>query len=92
MNSLVKHLKNFEKPEFDGTRSDMQAKLEYYQKLNELSSGSQNQNECSSELYIEPLDWFVSKLSDLNGKVSIEWSNELVFKKALKWFLIYILF
>ena len=70
VNSLVKHLKNFETPTYSESKAEMQARLDYYKRLNELS-GSESKNECSSELYIEPLEWFISKLSDLNGKVRI---------------------
>lgn len=68
VDQVVKHLRNYDSSM--APAGHWNAKLSYYQKLNNNNQDGSNE-ECSSELYVEPMDWFKEKLTEISGKVNI---------------------
>lgn len=65
---VVPHMKKFDKDSLNSWKK----KLAYFQQLKMSSKldEAEEDPECRAELYIEPLDWFKTRLEDMSGKVS----------------------
>jgi len=62
--NVITHIKAYQEK-----CTEWKSKLDYYKKL-KSNNVNADMSECSQELYIEPLSWFIDKLEDLEGKVS----------------------